>query len=319
MKLPPARRLLPLLGLLTTVLVLSQVLKADQFNDFDVTNSEIATSEIYQGGPPRDGIPAIDEPKFVHAGEADFLNDRQRVLGLHFEGEVKAYPINIMNWHEIVNDEVSDMAVVITYCPLCGTGVGFLAVAGGEQLNFGVSGLLYNSDVLLYDHQTNSLWSQLLNRAISGPLKGVALDPIPLEHTSWGDWRTRYPDSLVLSLDTGHRRNYHRDPYAGYETDEGLYFPVSHRDARFHPKERVLGLEINGLHKAYPFAELSRTSGQFQDRLGGQNLIIQFDSANQNARALDANGRLLPGVTSYWFAWYAFHPETQVFRAKSLR
>ena len=302
-------KILFLIGLFT-----SNVAQADRYNGFDIRGSLIPADEIHQGGPPRDGIPALNKPKFIPASKVDFLKKNDRVLGLKRNGKFKAYPIAIMNWHEIVNDQVAHEKIVITYCPLCGTGIGFEAKASQRLLTFGVSGLLYNSDVLLYDRETESLWSQIASKAIAGSMKGTPLTLIPLEHTTWSSWKQRYPDSLVLSTDTGYSRDYTRDPYAGYENSDGLYFPVAHRDPRYHPKERVLGIEVNGQSKAYPFSELSQTNGTVKEIFNGKVLKITYDTANQSARIFDKDGNELPGITSYWFAWYAFHPETSVFK-----
>lgn len=295
-------------------LLLGQTVWASSLNGFNLEQSLIPAAEIHQGGPPRDGIPALTSPKFIKASHASFLEPNDRVLGVHLNGQSKAYPISIMNWHEIVNDHVGNQAVVVTYCPLCGSGVAFSAVVNQQQLNFGVSGLLYNSDVLLYDRESESLWSQLLAQAITGRFKGSSLKLVPMEHTRWQDWLARFPDTLVLSEQTGYRRDYHRDPYAGYEDDAGTYFPISHHDARYHPKERVLGIEIEGHFRAYPFAELSRTQGVIREEIQGISITIQYDAKNQTARALDASGQLLPGITAFWFAWMAFHPDSSVFQ-----
>lgn len=303
------------------IFLLAALVSASAFsrddNGFDLGGSLVPVDEIHLGGPSRDGIPALDHPKFVSEQEAGFLEGEDQVLGLVRNGEAKAYPVPIMNWHEIVNDEVGGERVAITYCPLCGSGVAFAARAGGKDLTFGVSGLLYNSDVLLYDRETESLWSQLMNRAVTGPMKGRKLEPLPLTHTSWRAWRREHPGTLVLSTATGSRRDYSRDPYAGYAQERGLYFPVAAESRRYHPKERVLGLEVDGRFKAYPFAELSRTrKSEILDRFNGKALGIRFDQANESARAFDSSGKQLPAVTSYWFAWYGFHPGTEVFTAK---
>jgi len=157
----------------------------------------------------------------------------------------------ILNWHEVVNDRFGDRAVVVTFCPLCGTGMAFDAQVGARSLGFGVSGLLYNSDVLLYDRATLSLWSQIMQTAVSGPLKGTRLQSLPLAHTSWADWRRRYPATQVLSTETGFERDYARDPYAGYGQVPRLIFDVQHRDDRFPLKEWVLGVRVADVHKAY--------------------------------------------------------------------
>ena len=297
---------------------------SQSMNGFDLRGALVPVAEIEHGGPQKDGIPAIDKPDFLSAGFAAFLTVSDPVLGLSIGGDSRAYPIRIMNWHEVVNDHFGKQPVVVTYCPLCGTGVAFAARVAGRELDFGVSGLLYNSDVLLYDRQTQSLWSQLLGKAISGPLKGTELQRLALTHTNWGDWRRLHPDTRVLSANTGRARPYQRNPYAGYETTEELYFPVAFRSAGFHPKERVLGVALGGQYKAFPFVELekaarrqgdARSDLELRESLAGQVVWIRFNTVAGRATAHDAQGKQLPAVVGFWFAWFAFHPETLIYRA----
>ena len=285
-------------------------------NGFNLTGALIPEDEIHSGGPPRDGIPSIDKPRFVKPAAAHFLQADDRVLGIARNGVSKAYPIAILNWHEIVNDDFAGEAVVVSFCPLCGTGMAYLAVADDQVLDFGVSGLLYNSDMLLYDRQTESLWSQIRRQAVSGPMKGMKLQAIAAEHTQWADWKQRYPATRVLSTDTGYQRDYSRNPYAGYGVNRNLYFPVEQQDQRYHPKESVLGVELAGEFKAYPFTELKKSTETVHDTLAGQRIMIKYDQAHNAASAVDAQGELLPAVTAYWFAWYAFHPDTGVYVAE---
>ncbi|MCF6324388.1 MAG: DUF3179 domain-containing protein [Gammaproteobacteria bacterium] len=280
-------------------------------NGFLLNNSLVPVDEIFGGGPAKDGIPAIDTPQFISANKATHLSANSRILGVHHNGISKAFPISIMNWHEIVNDHFSNQAVSVTFCPLCGTGVAYITPANSG--NFGVSGLLYNSDVLLYDRQTESLWSQIRAEAISGPLVGQKLTRIPMSHTSWHNWRQQHPETLVLSDNTGFKRNYHRNPYDGYVDSKGIYFPVNHHDPRFHPKARVIGIEIDGHSKAYPFSALAQTSGDINDKVGTQNINIRYSDEHQSGTIYDENGKELTTITAFWFAWYAFHPETEVF------
>lgn len=293
----------------------SQAVSAQEMNGFDLKGSLIPVTQINFGGPEKDGIPSIDKPDFVMAGFAAFLRNEDQVLGLVRGRTARAYPVRILNWHEVVNDRIGKDPVVVTFCPLCGTGVAFDARVDGRELSFGVSGLLYNSDVLLYDRQTNSLWSQLLGQAISGPLKGRRLSMLPLTHTTWADWRKAQPATQVLSTNTGTVRPYLRDPYAGYEKTEELMFPVQFRAAGFHPKERVLGITIDGRSKAYPFVELGKTAGEFADRIGDQTLTIRYDRNARRATAHGSDGQQLSAVVGYWFAWYTFNPATDIFRA----
>ncbi len=284
-------------------------------NGFDLSDSLVQVAEIHGGGPARDGIPALDHPAFIAADQALFLTPNDRVLGLSRHGVAKAYPIAILNWHEVVNDRFGRESIVVTFCPLCGTGMAFLATVNGQTLEFGVSGLLYNSDVLLYDRPTESLWSQIMTTAITGPMKGQRLTMTPVAHTSWADWRQRYPDTRVLSPETGHARDYGRDPYAGYVQSEQVMFPLRFKSQRFHPKESVIGVTLDGHAKAYPFSELERATTPLTDTLGVRPVRIEYDAEHRTGRVLDATGQEIPSVIGFWFAWYGFHPDTEVYTA----
>ena len=281
--------------------------------EFDFSKHSVPLDQILSGGPPKDGIPAILKPTFIKAAEAGFLNEQDRILGLVEGGEAKAYPIKILNWHEIVNDTLAGKPVVVTYCPLCGTGIGFHPVVNGRLLIFGVSGLLYQSDMLMYDHQSESLWSQISMEAIAGSMTGATLTHIFLEHTTWEEWRRAHPATLVLSTKTGYSRNYQRDPYLGYAQRADLMFPTVNTDSRFHPKEWIIGLKVGGIFKAYPFSELQKIKGLVHDQINGQQVHIRFNAEANSALAMDAAGKPLPSVMAFWFAWYAFHPETEVY------
>ncbi|RDH90295.1 MAG: hypothetical protein DIZ77_10350 [endosymbiont of Seepiophila jonesi] len=294
------------------LLILTQC-SGSENNGFNLKDALIPVDEIYHGGPAKDGIPAIDNPRFQHADEAVNLRSEMRVLGIRRNGVSKAYPVSILNWHEIVNDRIGGEPVVITYCPLCGSGVAYSARTGGSVLHFGVSGLLYNSDVLLYDRETESLWSQLKHQAVSGKKKGTRLKMLTLEHTTWGRWLELHPETLVLSEDTGYLRSYGVDPYAGYENDKGLYFPVFNPDPRYHPKARIIGLEVDGAWKAYPFSELDKAGGRITDHFAGSDYIISYDRQSRSAWVEDHQGGQVPAVSTFWFAWTAFHPQSHVY------
>ncbi len=288
----------------------------DQSSDgFDLSRHSIPLDQIVSGGPGKNGIPAILKPSFVSASEAIFLADEDRILGITQRNEAKAYPIKILNWHEIVNDTIDGNPVVVTYCPLCGTGIGFDAEAEGQWHTFGVSGLLYQSDLLMYDHQTESLWSQIAMEAVAGPLTGARLTPIFLQHTTWSEWRATHPTTLVLSTRTGHPRNYDRDPYLGYAQRPDLMFAVTRLDQRYHQKEWALGVTVNGIAKAYPFTELRKARLPLTDQVNGRTIRVHFNSRTRSVFVTDTEGKPMPAVTAFWFAWYAFHPDTQIFTA----
>ena len=297
------------------LLFAAQTVAAESRNGFVLTGALVPPDEILSGGPGRDGIPSLDNPEFVNAGKTRFLSAKDRVLGIHINGIARAYPVRILNYHEIVNDSIGGVGIVITYCPLCGSGMAFSSTVNGRQLEFGVSGLLYNSDVLLYDRQSMSLWSQIKKTAVTGRMKGTELDAIPLSHTTWRDWQARHPTTQVLSTDTGFRRNYKVSPYGNYNRDGGLYFPVAEENSRYRRKATVLGLEIDGEFKAYPFDELEKGPENFVDEFQGRSFEVIYDHKNQTARIVDANGDELASLLVFWFAWYAFHPDTDIYTA----
>lgn len=299
--------------LLISTFLIGQLIFSQSKKGFDLQYSIIPVAEIKDGGPPKDGIPSLDKPVFLPAANAN-LKSNDRVLGVMENSTAKAYPLKILNYHEIVNDEFEGKPVVVTYCPLCGSGIAFDAVVNGKPLEFGVSGLLYNSDVLLYDRETESLWSQLEFKAISGPMAGKELSVLNTANTTWKNWKEKYPQTLVLSEKTGFKRNYSIDPYPGYENSSTLYFPVSSENNEYHPKEMVIGININGKSKAYPFSELEKTGKKsIKDNLNGNILEIRYDADSKSAEIFDAEGNVLSGITNFWFAWYAFNPDTAVF------
>lgn len=300
---------------LIAVLFFIQSAPGQTMKGFNLENALIPVEEIKDGGPPKDGIPSIDKPKFLRAQNAD-LGTQDRILGVYENGVAKAYPIKILNYHEIVNDGFDGKPVVITYCPLCGSGIAFDARINGKAHTFGVSGLLYNSDVLLYDRETESLWSQLKYQAVSGPLRGTKLEMLNTANTTWAAWKQEHPNTLVLSEDTGFKRNYSLDPYPDYQNSSAVFFPVANESAEFHPKEMVIGIEMNGVNKAYPFSELEKIGKPvIKDVVNGQQLKINYSAKNHSASIFDAEGNPLPAVTNFWFAWFAFNPETEIFRA----
>lgn len=290
--------------------------KGRTLNGFDLSDTAIPSELIFQGGPPRDGIPSIDSPKFVKRTHAQHLQSDDIVLGIDFLGIIKAYPVQILNWHEIVNDRYNHTKVLVSFCPLCGSGMAFSSKAGDTNFEFGVSGLLYKSDLLLYDRKTESLWSQIEGQAVNGPRKGDKLEQLPVEQTTWEQWLNKHPTTDVLTADTGYRRYYARDPYSGYEKTEQLYFPVKFKQAGYHPKERVVGLKLNNHSKAWPFIELFKASSPMADTIGNKKILVHFDKRSQSAHITDENGEKLVATTMFWFAWSAFHPETTIFQAK---
>jgi len=283
-------------------------------NGFDLAGADVPAAKIRAGGPPRDGIPALDHPKSGPAGDSGDLGwaDDVMVLGFEWNGEARAYPVPILDHHELVNDMVGGRPVLISWCPLCGTGMVFDRRIAGAERHFGVSGLLYQSDVLMYDRETESLWSQISSRAISGASRGSELELLRSRMESWGAWSLRHPDTTILSRLTGHKRNYGRSPYAGYAASPRLMFPAP-SDDRYHPKMPTLGLRIPGVvARGYPAAELVRAGGFAEELLAGEKVRVRYDDV---AQVFDVDvSEKVEVVEGYWFAWAAFHPDASVFR-----
>jgi hypothetical protein len=286
----------------------------DDWNGFDLTRLSVPREGLAHGGQPRDGIPALDAPKFALGKEAG-IGFEERVVGVAINGVARAYPRSVLVWHEVVNDRIGEQPFVLVYSPLSGTVAAFDTRSGSGAERFGVSGLVYNSATLLFDRATSSLWLPLEGTAIAGRRTGERLPAIVATETSWADWLTRYPDTAVLSADTGHKRPYGQDPYADYLSNSELRFPVSTTDARYHPKEPVLVIERHGQYRAYPFAELAAHDAPFTDAFGGATYRIDFNYADQRALVTDADGKPVPAAIEYWFAWHAGHPKDAVYTA----
>jgi len=203
----------------------------------------IESDELTAGGPPPDGIPPIDEPRFLDADAVDFVNDEEPVLAVQIGDDARAYPVQIMIWHEIANDTVGGVPIAVTYCPLCNSAVAVDRRVDGRTLTFGTSGLLYQSSLIMYDRQTESLWSHFTGQALAGMFAGTELTSYPVSTVSWKDWRTAHPDGLVLSRDTGSERDYGRNPYPGYDDiDNPPFLFEGEVDGRMSAKERVIGV-----------------------------------------------------------------------------
>lgn len=310
----------------------------------------IPLEKIKSGGPPKDGIPSIDNPKFIPASEATFVSDDEIVVGLRINGETKAYSLSILVWHEIINDYLGDTPVSVTYCPLCYSTQVFDRRINGQVVEFGVSGKLYNSNLVMYDRLTDSLWSEIMGKAIVGELTGYELDRIPFDLVKWGDWKTLYPETIILATDTGYQRPYGTDPYGDYYTDPRVLFPIENQDSRMTPKEVIVGFTDGKNHKAYRLADLELAK-VVNDEIGDKKLLL-FSNSPTMVRIFDRtiNGKTLEfeisddklidkntnsewnveGVAvegslkgikltrlvhepGFWFAWAAFYPDTEVY------
>jgi hypothetical protein len=263
---------------------------------------------VFQGCPQRDCIPSIDQPKFLNPAEVDFLEADDLVLSISHKGVTRAYPTRILDRHEIVNDNFADTAVLVSYCPLCGSGLAFVRTLDGQDVEFGVSGLLHNNDLIMYDRKFNSLWQQITGQAIAGPKRGDKLDPIPVTMALWEDWKRNYPDAEVLALpdDPAH---YTRNAYGDYASSDRLLFPVTVQDARLHVKKVIYGAEI-GQQSIAVDAEWLKQMGAWEHAVNGAIFRLEIDAAGAVVGSL--NGQAIPVHRMFWFAWYSFHPDTSL-------
>ena len=245
----------------------------------DFAEHSVSFDEFTSGGPPKDGIPAIDRPRFVSTAEADgFLADREPVAVIELGGTARAYPLQILIWHEIVNDEIGGRPVAVTYCPLCNSTVAFSRVVGERTLDFGTTGKLRNSDLVMYDRQTESWWQQLTADAIVGELTGERLEVLPSQILSWSEFRRLHPDGEVLSRNTGHHRPYGENPYAGYDQpDSSPFLFEGETDDALPPKERVAAIPTgDGEAVVYPFGRLAKRA-PVNDSIDGRPIVVLFD------------------------------------------
>jgi hypothetical protein len=300
------------------VLVLVALLGCAQNNSSIKTDSRgvkyiVDPSKILSGGPPKDGIPSIDNPKFVSVSEADrWIQDNELVLAINYRGVKRVYPFQILVWHEIVNDTIAGDPILVTYCPLCGSGIAYRRELDGEAVEFGTTGRLYNSNLVMYDRKTDTWWTQIDGKAIVGELTGRELTEVSIDTVTWREWKAEHPDSEVLNQDTGFTRPYGRDPYGTYYEDSFLMFPVENEDQRIHPKTVIFGIEVHGVYKAYKEEDVIQ-KGNFEDSVAGVRIQVNRDAAGVVTFTDLDSGRKIVKERDFWFAWYAFHPETLVY------
>jgi hypothetical protein len=305
---------------------------------------EIRLEEILWGGVPKDGIPALTNPKQITPAAATYLTDDELVFGVDINGDARAYPLRILDWHEMLNDVVGGVPVTLAYCTLCGSGILYDARVPGraEPFVFGSSGFLHRSNKLMYDQATKSLWNQFTGRPVVGPLtgSGIELRVLPVTIASWRDWLAAHPKTTVLSLATGFDRDYTPgQPYGAYFTSDQLMFPDLVPDRRLPPKAYVFALRVGGHQRAWPLDRF-RDARVINDRVGDLDVVLIGDAATRTVRAYRSDGRgfeagadamtvradgqdwrvgedalvapdgqrfeRLPGHIAYWFAWQTF-------------
>ena len=310
----------------------------------------IRLDEILWGGVKVDGIPPLEHPKFIEAREATYLGKKDVVFGVFIDGDARAYPKRILAWHELFNDTVGDVDVTCAYCTLCGSAVLYDQRIGSRKFDFGTSGFIYRSNKLMYDRQTRSLWSALEGVPVTGKLtgSGLQLKRLPIVTTTWEEWKQRHPRTKVLSLETGHDRDYREGvAYRDYFATQALMFPVPFQDKRLKNKQEVVALLLKGNAVAYDTSFLKKHP-LYQERAGSQPLVILTDRSGANrvydatrvsfahwdrdSRLIDEEGQAwevreealihpsgerrqrLPSHRAFWFGWHAQFPKSRLVR-----
>jgi Protein of unknown function (DUF3179) len=247
----------------------------------DKSKHSIKLSELQNGGPPKDGIMALVNPSFTSPGGASqWLNAKEPVIVVERPGEPpRAYPLQTLLFHELVNDQIGDMPILISYCPLCNSGIVFERRLNDQILEFGVSGMLRQSDMIMYDRQTDSLWQQITGEAIVGTMTGKRLRTIPSQIVAFGLFAGQFPHGRVMSRNTGYRLPYGRNPYVGYESSGQTLFPVQRlRIKGVKPLDRLVVVDLNGVEKAYSFALFKK-----QTVMEDGSIVILFDAEARSA------------------------------------
>jgi hypothetical protein len=293
----------------------------------DFSKTLVPLDEFQPGGPPKDGIPAIDTPHFTRADEVDWLEDREPVIAVEVGGETRGYPIQILTWHEIVNDEIRGTPVAVTFCPLCNTAIVFDRRVEGNMLDFGTTGKLRDSDLVMYDRETESWWQQFSGEALVGEHAGKELEQLPAQIVAWSDFRRDHPSARVLDKETGFVREYGANPYAGYDSvDSSPLFAVRNGDDdRLPPKERVVYVEVGDDAFALPFTSLAKERTIELETDAGQ-IVVRWRPGVASAldEATVAGGRDIgaasvrlddepyPFSEPFWFVVAAFRPDIEI-------
>ena len=283
---------------------------SDSLNGFDLSAAAVPRESVVAGGPPRDGIRSVDAPSFANAEEAVWVVADTPVIGVVVGETARAYPVHLLEYHQIVNDRIGEQAFAVTYDPLSGSPLVFDATVEGQRLEFGVSGLVYESNFLFYDRQTQSLWSQLLGEAVAGPLKGTKLVRLRCRQEAFGVWKHRHPESSVLERPELKKIDYRYSPFSAYWVSKKIAYPVSTTDDRFHPKELALGVEAGGEVRAYLGSLMVEAGGRVVDEVGDHKIHIAYD-VDVGAFSWEAPDEM-EVTEAYWFAWKTFHPDTEI-------
>lgn len=278
---------------------------------FDKTDWSLADSYIAKavsGGPSKDGIPALDNPSFINLSQTTQNDDVQAIV-IADGNLVKVYPYNILAWHEIINDTVAGQSVAVTFCPLCGSAVAYERRLDGVETTFGVSGWLIESNMVMYDRASESLWQQSTGQAIAGKHLGQTLNRVEFQLLSFAQIRAKYQDAQVVSEDTGYNRDYTTNPYAGYESTEGFYFAPSKTDERYPSKAIFIAFSAGDTTVGIP-ADSINDNSSYKITANGQVFNLEKKDGELDLR--DASNQMVPFYFEMWFSWAVQHQDNGI-------
>jgi hypothetical protein len=284
----------------------------DFFHITKDSQSDYPIKDIHQGCPAVDCIPSIDKPEFIKASQVDFIGDDDLIMAVTVGNQTRVYPTTTLQQHEIVNDQIGDVPFAVTYCPLCGTGVAFSRQVNGKVVEFGVSGVLHGSDLVMYDRKNKNLWQQLTGKAFAGPNRGYQLKTLPVIMTDWKTWKPRHLNSMVLS----NSKDKIKDHYSQYRNSDKVMFGGV-TDPRIKPKRVVIGFKVNTQAVAIDL-DLIKKRRHFELKVDDTVLRIQYLSDGEIVIQNKADKTLYELHRSYWFAWYTFNPQTRLFKLETI-
>ncbi len=288
----------------------------------DFSKHSVDFDEIRSGGPPKDGIPAIDRPVFVPVAKAQNLSPREPVIGIEIKGDARAYPLRVLTWHEIVNDEAGGVPIAATYCPLCNAAIVFNRRVGNRILDFGTTGKLRKSDLVMYDRQTESWWQQFTGEAIVGELTGMVLDILPARLESWENFRDRHPDGQVLVPENPALRAYGANPYAGYDTRQMPFLFDGSVPEGIPPLARVVAIGEQAWSLDLLRSKRTIDAGDFilawepgqASALDTRAIENGRDVGNVTVRTASGEGKDVAHHVTFAFVFHAFHPDGKITR-----
>lgn len=279
---------------------------------------KIPFCEIIKVGPRKDGIPTIDKPKFISFECADkFLNSFDQGIAIKFDGVSRFYPLKILMWHQVVNDIIGNKRVLVSYCPLCFTGTVFNPIVGGEQTEFGTSGRVWNSNLLIYDRKTQSLWSQISGEAICGRMTGSRLSKIYCEQITYAGFKKNFPKGEILSRKTGFFRFYDENPYHEYHLASEVFFPIKKKDERLPNRDLIFGITFGDIAKAYSLSKL-REERIIKDSFANKKIVAKYNNDTGAASLFEEHPQKglikLSATLGFWFSWVAIYPQTELYK-----